>query len=437
MSKLSVSHFNTFPYGGAATAALRTHAELLQQNVDSRYYWFRDQRNGTHGPAVERVELTPPEKTFLQALLGKKKQRAQQKVIYRLFDTHLQNRESTLETFSMARLPTPGALPAGATNVDVVHMHWISFFADYPSFFGSIPSHVPIVWSLHDMNPFTGGCHYSGGCERFKTGCGNCPQVIAPGPRDVSVDSINAKRDALANREVHVTAPSQWLLDLAKESPVWPESTTFTQINYGFDLEKFYPVDRRQARLELGIDSDAVLVGFGAEDLNNKRKGFQHLLTALGNLKTDRNVECLVFGSGETPDDPKLPRFHHLGFIDSPDRQRLAYSAADLVVVPSREDNQPQVGLEAMACGVPVIAFDAGGIPEYVRDGETGCIVTLGDEQLLAKKISGLCDLESFRVRMGKSALAMVRNEFEKVKQTQIYHDLYRSIASKRPARAA
>ena len=437
MSKITVSHFNTFPYGGAATASLRTHTKLIQQGIDSRYFWFRDERGGSHGNNVNQVELNAPKTSFLKTLFAKKRQRRQQKEIFRLFDTHLQNREPAMETFSMARLPEPGELPAHAANVDVVHLHWISFFADYPSFFGSIPQHVPIVWTLHDMNPFTGGCHYSGGCEGFKTGCGSCPQVIAPGPQDVSVDSINAKRAALAGREVHVTAPSQWMIDLAKQSPVWPKGTTFTKIHLGFDLENFYPVDRAEARQELGIESDAVLVAFGADDLNSKRKGFHHLLSALKQIKTDRSVECLVFGGGEIPDDAELPPIHHLGFIDSFDRQRLAYSAADLVVVPSREDNQPQVGLEAMACGVPVVAFDAGGIPEYVRDSETGCLVALGDEPSLAKKISGMCDLESFRTRLGDAALAMVQEEFELSRQTQTYHDLYQSITQRTVTRAA
>ena len=437
MSEISVSHFNTFPYGGAATASLRAHAQLLQQGVKSQYFWFRDERGGSHPPHVQQVELAQPKSSFFKSLFAKKKQRQQQKEIYRLFDTHLQDRDPAMETFSMARLPEPGILPAHASNVDVVHLHWISFFADYPSFFGSIPQHVPIVWTLHDMNAFTGGCHYSGGCERFKSGCGNCPQIIAPGPQDVSVDSMKAKQAALKQREIHVTAPSQWMLDLAKQSPVWPARTTFNKIHYGFDLDNFFPEDRAAARQKLEIESDAVLIAFGADDLNSKRKGFHHLLAALKQIKTDCNVECLVFGGGEIPSDPDLPVIHHLGFIDSRDRQRQAYSASDLLILPSREDNQPQVGLEAMACGVPVIAFNAGGIPEYVREGETGCLVELGDEESLAKKISGLCDLESFRKRLGVAALAMVQKEFEPTKQTEKYRALYRSIIQKSVARAA
>ena len=128
---------------------------------------------------------------------------------------------------------------------------------------------------------------------------------------------------------------------------------------------------------------------------------------------------------------------HSQGFVDSPDRQRLIYSAADIVIVPSREDNQPQVGLEAMACGTPVVAFAAGGIPEYVRQGKTGCVVPLGDENKLAEAISGLVDLRSLRERLGHAAVEMVEQEFKLETQTQVYQRTYENLLSKVPHRAA
>ena len=429
MSKLSISHFNTFPYGGAATAALRTHAQLRDHGVDSRFYFFRDDRGTDLAPGVQQVTLTPPPTSFLQQLFGKRKHRRSQKEIHRLYDEHLANRDESLETFSMARLPEPGCLSAESVDVDVVHLHWVAFFADYPSFFSSIPRHIPIVWTLHDMNPFTGGCHYSGGCDRFFSGCGNCPQILSPSSNDVSTDSFFAKQAALLGRKISVTAPSQWMLDQAMKSPIWPEQTSFTKIHLGFDRTHFFPMERSAARAALNIESDAVLVAFGADDLNSQRKGVHHLMSALTDLKTDRKVECLMFGGGQIEFDSTLPRIHQLGYLDSIEQQRCAYNAADLVVVPSREDNQPQVGLEAMACGIPVVAFNTGGIPEYVRDGQTGCLVELGNESMFAKKISGLCDLESFRNRLGRAALNMVETEFDLSIQTQRYRTLYESLS--------
>ena len=191
-------------------------------------------------------------------------------------------------------------------------------------------------------------------------------------------------------------------------------------------------------RSKLGIKSDAVLIAFGAEDVNNKRKGIQHLLPALANLQTQQDVECVVFGSGEIESDSGVPHIHQMGYVDSEERQSLLYSAADIVVVPSREDNQPQVGLEAMACGTPVVGFNAGGIPEYVRDGETGLIADHGDEAHLADRISWLVDNQQARLSMGQQARLMMEREFEISQQSQKYTELYQSlVGSQKRAKAA
>lgn len=437
---MKVSHFSTFPYGGAAAAALRTHRQLRKLNVDSRFYYHRNDQQNVFEDAeqqIQKIEFKPPKQGIFSRFTNGRKTKQRNKEIHRLYDQHLANRDSNSETFSMARLPEVSHLSSDSVDVDVVHLHWLAFFADYESFFDSIPRHVPIVWTLHDMNAFTGGCHYSTGCERFKSGCGSCPQIVNPSQSDVSADSFQAKRSALAGRRVHVTAPSQWMIDLAQQSSVWPEETTFEKIHLGFDLSKFYPVDKSEARQQLGIESDAVLIGFGADDLTNQRKGFHHLLNSLSQIQSNSPIECLVFGAGEIPPSDTLPKFHPQGFVDSVDRQRLIYSAADLVIVPSREDNQPQVGLEAMACRTPVVGFDAGGIPEYVRQGETGCLVPLGDESKLAESISGLVDLQSLRQRLGNSAFEMVNAEFELVKQAQVYQRTYEKLCSLPAQRSA
>lgn len=472
---MQISHFNTFPYGGAATAALRTHRELLQQGIQSRYFWHRDDRDArdkavnqelaahaecsestdaslspsvtlnaesgassldeavqeeaVQDEAVEQIRFKKRPTGFFGNLFGKRKRKDRLKSIHRQYDTHLAGRDPTAETFSMAELPEESWLPDRVNGSDLIHLHWVSWFADYPSFFQSIDRSIPIVWTLHDMNPFTGGCHYASGCERFSSGCGGCPQVIAPGPRDVSASTMQAKQDALKDRRLHVVAPSQWMIDLAKRSPVWPTETTFEKIHLGLELSHFYPVDRAEARRQLELDPDKVIVGFGADDLSSRRKGFHHLVSAMNQLKTGVDVECLVFGKGEIEKGQFPMPIHQAGFVDSPERQRLIYSAMDIVVVPSQEDNQPQVGLEAMACGVPVVAFNAGGIPEYVRDGTTGCIAERGNEAMLAEKISALCDLRTLRQRMGRSAMEMIRCEFELKTQTRRYLDLYQRIA--------
>ncbi len=425
---MKVAQFNTFPYGGAATAALRLHQCLRQNLVDSQFYYHRNEKQAVDDANFHQLEFTPPEYGVFSGAVQRRLDRRRQKEIYQLYNNHIAMRPPGEETFSMARLPNPTHLNWDAINANILHLHWISFFADYPSFFGSIPNHIPVVWTLHDMNAFTGGCHYSNDCTRFKFGCGGCHQVTQPGRRDVSVDSFQVKQKSLKRKSIAVVTPSNWMRELAMTSQIWPEQTTFQTIRLGFDLDVFHPIPKPEARRRLGIADDAVLIGFGAEDINNRRKGLQHLIPALSQLKTDKAVECLVFGSGKIEATQGISMVHHFGYVDSAAQQALIYSAADMVVVPSREDNQPQVGLEAMACGTPVVGFQAGGIPEYVRDGTTGLIATLGDEAHLAERISWLANHEEAREHMGQRARLMMEKEFDVHRQSEKYLQLYRGL---------
>jgi len=432
-----VSHFNTFPYGGAAAAAKRIHFQLFNRNIGSRFYYHISDRDRPKDPSFQQIEFHSASNNSLLGIIGQKAEKRRKRKVYRQYDKHLKDRDKSAEVFAMAHLPEPTRLNWQQVNSDIIHLHWISYLADYPTFFGAIPDHVPIVWTLHDMNPFTGGCHYSNGCQQFNSGCGDCPQVVDADPRDVSYDSFRIKRRALASKKIHVVTPSQWLCDLAKQSSIWPAQTTFSVIKLGFELQKFRPLDQRLARLELGLSTDAVLIGFGAEDIRNQRKGFHHLIQSLPRIKTNSEIECLVFGSGEIPEVKGLPKMNSMGYVDSEEKQALIYSAADMVIVPSREDNQPQIGLEAMACGTPVIGFNAGGIPEYVRDGVTGWLAELGNEDELANRISQLVDEVDTRKNMSARARTMMQEEFDIVAQADKYISLYEKALSFKRRRIA
>lgn len=425
---MNVAQFNTFPYGGAATAAKRLHQRLREQKVNSQFYFHRNEKAKLNDSSFHQIEFSEPKFGGLTGAVQRRMHRRKRREVCQKYNDHIALRPAGEEAFSMAQLPNPTELDWHTIDADIVHLHWISFFADYPSFFGSIPNQVPIVWTLHDMNAFTGGCHYSNGCTRFEIGCGGCHQVTNSGPHDVSVSTFKAKKKSLRHKNIHVVAPSDWMRELAMRSKIWPAHTSFQTIRLGFDLKQFHPVSKHDARRELGIEGDAVLIGFGAEDINNRRKGLQHLMPSLTQLKTGHAVECVVFGSGEIEPIDGLPKVHHFGYVDSVKKQSLIYSAADIVVVPSREDNQPQVGLEAMACGTPVVAFNAGGIPEYVRDGATGLIANIGDEAELAERISWLINNVQARSKMGKRARLMMEQEFELGKQSEKQLALYQSI---------
>ena len=427
---MKVSHFNTFPYGGAATAARRLSRRLQKAGVDSTFYYFRsDRESGIQlehkSESIEQAQILPAKEARGISLFAKRREKKRLREIWRLHNEHIATRPPGEETFSMARLPEESRLNWFQINSEIVHLHWMSFFADYPTFFDSIPESTPLVWTLHDQNAFTGGCHYSGGCEQFTRGCGRCPQIVNPNRADVSVDSFYAKRRALAKRNIHVVAPSQWMLELAKKSPIWPKTTSFHHIRLGFNLKKFYPVDREHARKQLGIRSDAFLIGFGADDVRSRRKGVGSLLESLQHVSTEKEVEGLVFGAGEIGSAGQVKKIHQMGYVDSVDRQRLIYSAADVVVVPSTEDNQPQVGLEAMACGTPVIGFDTCGIPEMVRHHETGLLAEAGNVLDLAKQITWIIENPLQRQKMGIESRKVMELNHDSGIQASQYIQLY------------
>ena len=420
-------------------AANRLHEGLKRIGTNSQVLYHIDDREDPPAEPEDYQQLTFDEKAHLQRGNGKKLgwlslrvARSKEKRIHQLFDRHLTNRPAGFETYAMARLPypTPFSPTTQWTAHDIVHLHWVSFFLDYPSFFQSIPDHVPIVWTLHDTNAFTGGCHFVSGCDRFRFSCGSCPQTQNPSPKDVSRDSFVAKRRALKNKNVHVISPSNWLLQLAKQSPIWPAQTKFQKTHYGLDLNQIRPVEQREARQKLGLPNDRTYIAFGAADISNRRKGFHFLSEALHKVHQQhpQKVECLIFGAGEIESPANLPPMHSMGFVKDTDQLNTIYSAANMLVIPSLEDNQPQTGLEAMACGTPVVAFEAGGIPEFVRHEQTGLLAKQSDANDLAEQMIRLARDPNMQRQMGQSARAMMENEFETEAQAGHHLKLYRDI---------
>jgi glycosyltransferase involved in cell wall biosynthesis len=345
------------------------------------------------------------------------------------YDRFLAHRPAGLETFSDPRLLDPTPCPPTILAGDVLHLHWVANFFDYTTFFASIPNDFPIIWTLHDMNPFTGGCHYAGRCEAFAGHCHSCPQLANPGPIDLSQRAFQIKSEALRDKNLHVVTPSHWLEQEARRSSMFRGARSIQTIPYGLDTQLFAPRDRQAARRTLQLPEDRVVIAFGAESLDNRRKGFQQLLTALSQLDTRQRIACLAFGSGAIPRHIQpLPEIRSVGYIGDSQLQSAIYSAADFFVMPSLEDNLPQTGIEAMACGLPVIAFDVGGVPDYVRPQETGLLAKTGDCAGLARQIDWFVERPYEIRRMGANARAMIVREFQDDTQAQRYAELYRRL---------
>jgi hypothetical protein len=213
---MRVTHYNTFLDGGAATASRRLHRELVQLGVDSHYCYSANQGepldlDGTYHAAtwnrgnlanrlIKGIQFRHHRESFKRALRGRSKG-------HEIF-TAPQGAPFTPWPLSNQSIQS--------IDNEVIHLHWIDKFIDQSSFFGSLAPDQPVVWTLHDMNAFTGGCHFSEGCDQYLSGCGNCPQLPNPAEKDFSHRSFQAKAKALADINLHIAAPSRWLIETAK-----------------------------------------------------------------------------------------------------------------------------------------------------------------------------------------------------------------------------
>jgi glycosyltransferase involved in cell wall biosynthesis len=317
---------------------------------------------------------------------------------------------------------------------DVIHLHWVVRFVDYLLFFRDVPKSHPLVWTLHDMNPITGGCHHACGCRRFADHCGMCPQLTTRAPKDFSNAAWKRKSRAyrdLSQTRHRIVTPSRWLADEVRRSSLM-SNLEVEVIPYGLDTEAFQPRDRLQARQMLGVPADTHVLLFVAQWLADSYKGMATLVEALAKLKDDRKLFLLVLGRGEAVEKSEIPsRF--LGSITEDERLSFVYSAADLFLLPSLEDNFPNTALEALACGLPVVGSKVGGIPEIVREGETGILFERGHAEALAQAIQRVLPEHEQLRRMSANCRNTVLKEYTLEIQAQRYLNLYDTLRNEKP----
>jgi len=374
-------------------------------------------RRGSEDPHVQQAALSMGPLAWMRRVLRERR-------IARDFDRYRATRQADLVVFSDDRAPSAGENAALLAPCDVINLHWVRKFIDLSAFLAA--NRAPMVWTLHDMNPFTGGCHNDEQCGRFRERCGRCPQLGSNDDADLSRQIWQRKQSALERiepRRLRIVALCRWMAKAVESSSLlgrFPVSI----IPNGLDTEVFAPRERAGARSQLGLPAQGRLLLFVAESLRNKWKGFTHLLEALRGLKPTDNIGLASIGRGRPETPPGLPH-HHLGEIHDDRLLAAAYSAADLFVIPSVQDNLPNTVMESLACGTPVAGFDTGGIPDMVRPGLTGALAPVGDSAALRKSITTLLADAPALAKMSAHCREVAVKEYALEVQTRRYTALY------------
>jgi glycosyltransferase involved in cell wall biosynthesis len=408
---VKIAHFTSELSGGAGVAAQRLHDAFRMQDVESCLYYE------TGSPLVGGCQRAVGNQSFLKRNLAALAQawRNRRNAPGCLFTSPRWFRRTRLQDF--------GSRP------DVVNLHWISRWIDQPSFFASLPPDLPIVWSLHDMNPFTGGCHHAGDCERFTNHCQDCPQLKNPGPRDDAFRFFEIKKRCYAGKNLHVVSSSDWMSAQARRSALLRHARSFHTIPLGLDTEAFKPIEKSCARQALAIDSERFVVGFACADLSSPDKGGVVLVEALRALADQAKITLLVLGAGKLPVSADGYQLIELGSINSPRLQSLFYSACDVFAAPSRIESFGLTALEAMACGTPVVAFRTGGLVDVIADGETGLLEKkVGSVAGLHDQLAWMLQHPTERRNMGPAARQRVEKQFTGNLMAKRYVELYDSL---------
>jgi len=400
---------------GAGRAAYRIHAALRELGVDSRMLVSQKR---TADPSVQamsgsglghwRVHMAE----YLEARAGRALVR----------DASVFLSPARFGYFRPAR-------SAVVREADVVATYWINGAFISPESLAAI--NKPLVWRLSDVWPFTGGCHYPGTCERFESQCGDCPQLRQPGLEDATNRLWLRKQHAWRALDLTVVAPSNWMAGLARRSSLFA-NRRIEIIPTGVDLECYRPKDRSTARARLGLPQDRLVILFGAmSPKDDVRKGYRELRQALDVVARSplaSRVLAVVFGN-DAPfsDDWPVPTVF-LGRLEGDEALIDAYNCADVVIVPSLEDNLPNVALEAIACGAPVVAFDVCGMPDIVVEGWNGRLAANGEPNGLGRVlVELLSDLEGLTVMSANARQhAVVRHSLRG--QAQSYLRLYEQL---------
>lgn len=396
--------------GGAARAAYRLHQGLLAIGHDSQML-VRARFSGQKSVLAEKSALTKlgPQMNGWPLKLGS---------------------YQTKTLFSSQWFPDAIAKNVAQLNPDIVNMHWVcNGFLKVET----LPKlNKPLVWTLQDMWPFTGGCHYAETCDGYQKACGQCPQLNSQKESDLSRKIWQRKQKAWQDINLTIVTPSQWMADCVRESSLFGHRRVEV-IPFCLDVQKYRPANKGFSRDLLGLPSDKLIILFGALSATaDLRKGFHLLQPALKKLSqagwADR-IEVAIFGA-DAPAEPVDLGFkaHYLGSFADDLSLSIAYSAADVMIVPSLYESFGQTASEGLACGTPVVAFNAAGQKDIVSHQQNGYLVKPYEVDDLAHGMAWVLEDTDRHHKLCEQARQAAVDQFSLEIQARQYRTLFEEL---------
>ena len=342
-------------------------------------------------------------------------------------------RDRDRSMFSLQWFPDQNASKIARVNPDVIQLNWIC--QNHLAVETIAQLNKPMVWTLSDMWPFTGGCHYSQDCNHYLNSCGACPLLHSSKNCDLSRWGWQRKAKAWENLDLTVVTPSSWLAECAKSSSLFKRRRVEV-IPWGLDIQKYQPKERRIARELLGLPQNKLLVLFGATHIGETRKGFHLLLPALQSLVESGwqdKIELVVFGISQ-PDNPVGFGFksHYTGQLHDDISIALIYSAADVMVVSSIQEAFGQTASESLACGTPVVAFDKTGVADIIDHQQNGYLARPFQIEDLARGIVWVLSDRDRHQKLRLSAREKAEREFNLELMAHRYLSIFSEILEKK-----
>ena len=277
-------------------------------------------------------------------------------------------------------------------EANIIHLHWVNQgMLSLKQIRKILDSGKRVVWTMHDLWPATAICHYARGCDHYATACRNCPLLPGGGSdNDLAAKTWRRKQQMLNGRSITFVTCSQWLKGEAEKSALL-KGLQIVSIPNAIDSRLFRPIDRHEARRRAGLPDEGRIILFVSQRVTDERKGVRFLIDAVQQLvsahpeyKETAHVAILGGHAEEVQQQLALPSYA-LGYVNDAQRIVSVYASADVFVLPSLEDNLPNTLMESMACGVPCVGFNVGGIPEMITHRETGYVARFRDAADLAE----------------------------------------------------